>query len=247
MSQPRWRFVVNLGDAHPLEYGGYFVYRDMTGVYGYEAELVELLNENDERSKLRVIRVCLDRLKEVRDGDAVHLVPFTYEATWPHPVHRYEEWFTDKLASIASYVGRTVEDLRASLCSEDGVQRAEAYRNVYDHEGWANGNEYPMTLTMAEAKRRYRSALQRPRTVNDRKLDKLKKEARSAAGYRGHTLKRFVTHYSKTRAITECRECACYVQVNAAPLPNETAIGGDAVAIGCIGSKKKEEVANGKM
>ena len=35
MSQPKWEYVANLGDTSPLEYGGLFLYRDTTGVYGY--------------------------------------------------------------------------------------------------------------------------------------------------------------------------------------------------------------------
>ena len=38
MSQPTWEYVTNLGDASPIDNGGLFVYRDTTGVYGYELE-----------------------------------------------------------------------------------------------------------------------------------------------------------------------------------------------------------------
>ncbi len=36
--QPKWKLLANLGDANPIDYGGYFVYRDETGVYRDEAE-----------------------------------------------------------------------------------------------------------------------------------------------------------------------------------------------------------------
>jgi hypothetical protein len=48
MSQPIWKFVVNLGDTDPIENGGYFVFTDETGVYPPE---VELLEEPAEDSK----------------------------------------------------------------------------------------------------------------------------------------------------------------------------------------------------
>ena len=36
--QPKWKLLANLGDANPIDYCGYFVYRDETGVYRDEAE-----------------------------------------------------------------------------------------------------------------------------------------------------------------------------------------------------------------
>lgn len=158
MSQPRWKFLANLGDAHPLDHGGLFVYEDLTGVYGCEMERVEPLSDADD-SKIEVRRVLLDRLKEVRKDDRVYLVPFIYEESWCHPVSAYVEWFADKLLGIAGYVGSTEAELRERLCSDDGLERAEAYRAIYDHEGWANGDDYPLTLTRGEAKRRYRREL----------------------------------------------------------------------------------------
>jgi hypothetical protein len=159
VSQPLWKFVHNFGDASPLDHGGLFLYEDSTGVYGYEAERIE--PNEDEDGTVEIRRVCLDRCKEVRDGDRLYLVPFTYEASWPHPLASYVEWFAPHLASIAEYVDSTEEELRAGLCSENGIERLEAYRAIYDHEGWANGDEYPRTLTRAEAKKRYRKELKK--------------------------------------------------------------------------------------
>lgn len=41
--QPRWKLVAQLGDVHPIDYGGYFVYRDTTGVYEEEAEVLMVI------------------------------------------------------------------------------------------------------------------------------------------------------------------------------------------------------------
>lgn len=43
--QPVWKLIANLGDAHPLDYGGYFVYVDETGTYEPEAELLDVPDE----------------------------------------------------------------------------------------------------------------------------------------------------------------------------------------------------------
>lgn len=160
MSQPSWRYVANLGDATPLDHGGYFVYEDTTGVYGFEAERLER-ESDEEKARIEVRRVCLDRLKEVRDGDTLYLVPYKYEESWPHPVSAYVEWFAKDLESIAATFGSTADELRRLLCSENGLERAEGYRMVYDHHGWDNGDSEPMRLTVKEARKRYRDELKR--------------------------------------------------------------------------------------
>lgn len=41
MTQPKWKFVANLGDVSWADYGGLFVFRDLTGVYDPEMEYLE--------------------------------------------------------------------------------------------------------------------------------------------------------------------------------------------------------------
>ena len=48
MSQPVWSCIANLGDVNPIDYGGYFVYIDTTGVYPPEAELLIAPSDNDD-------------------------------------------------------------------------------------------------------------------------------------------------------------------------------------------------------
>lgn len=57
--QPTWKLIANLGDVHPIDYGGYFVYVDETGTYEAEAELLEV--PEDEDRTYRVYRFILDR------------------------------------------------------------------------------------------------------------------------------------------------------------------------------------------
>ena len=126
-NQPEWEYVDNLGDASPLDYGGAFLYRDKTGVYGFELERVELLDESDDESEYEIRRVCLDRCKVV---DGV-LVPYGYDATYPHPLKSYEEWFAKDLQRVADFVGSTKDALVADLCSDDGAARA-GHRHAAD-------------------------------------------------------------------------------------------------------------------
>jgi hypothetical protein len=156
--QPDWKFVANLGDRTPLDYGGYFVYIDKTGVYEPEAELLALDDESDEDSAYTIYRVLLERKKLV-EGWHGYLVPFKYDASWPHPVERYDEWFHEDLGSVAVLVGATKEQLEQDLTSADPKVRAHAYRAIYDYHGWENGDSYPLRVTRAEAEKRYKDEL----------------------------------------------------------------------------------------
>jgi hypothetical protein len=63
-----------------------------------------------------------------------------------------------------------------------------------------------------------------------RTIDRLKKEARESAEWRGHKLSRFTRSYYGFAA--EC-PCGASVAVSANPPPNGTDIMGDAVAVYC--------------
>lgn len=155
--QPEWKLIANLGDASPLDYGGYFVYRDETGVYAEKAELLLLDDEGDEDSKYTIYRILLDPLKMVNG----YLIPLEYDSSWPHPVEKYDEWFHKDLDSVASFAGSTKEDMEAALTSDDTLVRAEAYRAIGDYHGWNNLDDYPLTgLTRSEVEERYKDELQ---------------------------------------------------------------------------------------
>lgn len=164
--QPDWQFIANLGDEKPLDYGGYFVYRDETGVYEEEAELLVVVDpavdeESDQRPFYTIYRIILERMK-LADG---YLVPFAYTEAWPHPVQRYDAWFHGKLAEIAEtsgFYGVTKETLELAFSSADPLARADAYRAVADHEGWENFDSYPLTpLTRAQVQKRYSEGIHR--------------------------------------------------------------------------------------
>jgi hypothetical protein len=147
--QPVWKFIANLGDKNPLEHGGYFVYRDETGVYQEEADL--LIPPEKEGGKYRIYRILLDRLKLVRG----YLVPFKYGADWSHPVAFYDDWVHAHLDSVAKFVGVSVKKLAKAFTSRDPLIRAEAYRAVADYTGYENFDERPIILTRGEVEERY--------------------------------------------------------------------------------------------
>ena len=144
--QPIWKFIANLGDIHPLDYGGYFVYEDETGVYPAEAELIETKSDEayDDNETYTVHRFILDRCTFV-DG--------ILSDNKFHPEH--PAWFASHITGIASYIGSNVDELYTMLCSESAVDRAFAYRSIGEHSGFENLDSYPLTMTRAEAKRRY--------------------------------------------------------------------------------------------
>ena len=147
--QPRWRLVANLGDTTPLEYGGYFVYRDATGVYPPEAELLREPEDgnalDDPAARWTVYRFILEPCTFV-DG-VLSDNPF-------HPGHAV--WFADSLVGLASFTGQTELELITAFCSDDARVRADAWRTVGDYHGYENLDSYPIELTRAEVKRRYR-------------------------------------------------------------------------------------------
>jgi hypothetical protein len=65
------------------------------------------------------------------------------------------------------------------------------------------------------------------------KIERLKREAKDAATWRGHTLRTYITNRSNGAAYTTCKHCLAWVAVKVKPLPNEIDIGGSAVAINC--------------
>lgn len=148
--QPDWKFVANLGDASPLEHGGYFVFTDATGVYDPEAELsvppCDDIDMDSPEARWTVYRFSLDKLKLV-DG---HLVPDRYQSDWPHPVADYAEWFQKDLKTVADCCGLDEQDLTEMFCSGDVAERAFAYRAIGDTWGFDNLDHDPLQLTRAE-------------------------------------------------------------------------------------------------
>ena len=138
--QPVWSPVGNLGDADPLENGGYFVYRDLTEVYPEEAEHLAV-NENGPRI---VHRFILDRCTFV-DG-----------VLSDNPYHPDQPaWFAKEIDDVANCTGITSADLIAQFCSIDPLERARAFRAIGEYFGFGELDSYPLSLTPQEAANRY--------------------------------------------------------------------------------------------
>lgn len=153
--QPEWKFVSNLGDASPIEHGGYFLYHDATGAYGYEAEILQLVSDDMDAdaddARWQVYRVCLERFQMVKG----YMVPIGYTAEWPHPLASYVEWFDESLADVAETMGLDEKSIREQLCSDKGEDLALAYQAIAAFCGWENFDHAPQTLTRAEVEARY--------------------------------------------------------------------------------------------
>ena len=125
MSQPNWKLVANLGDANPIDYGGYFVYEDQTGVYPAEAELLEVNDDDNGKLSWTVRRFILEPCTltmPVSGGPAV-LSDNAFHPDQP-------AWFADHLAEVASATDQNLTALQEDFCSDDSRRRASAYRAV---------------------------------------------------------------------------------------------------------------------
>lgn len=148
-TQPIWKLVANLGDTHPITYGGHFVYIDETGVYLLEAEV--LIEPPDDRREL----------KDNRNQWTVYrynleLCTFENGILSDNKFHKDSEvWFSDSLESIAGNIGTSKEELIAQFTSSDPIQRANAWHAVGEYHGFDNLDSYPLTLTYRETLKRY--------------------------------------------------------------------------------------------
>ena len=164
MSQPKWKFVANLGDVNPLEHGGLFVFIDETGVYPPEMAKVEPPQDTDPEPP-EGEEDLFDADEEVKY--TVHravLEPCTYtngvlSDNQFHPDS--PAWFADKLPAVASFIGVDAAELIGDFTSGDPVKLARAYEAVASYHGWANLDEYPVTLTRKEVKEKYADALRK--------------------------------------------------------------------------------------
>jgi hypothetical protein len=127
--QPSWKFIVNIGDANPVEDGGVFVYEDETGVYSPEAEILE-----PRRHGLwKRYRVVLDRCTFI-DG--------VLSDSKSNP--GYPAWFADSIDSVISTCDCL--DLVAWLCGDDVFDRARAYQSLWEYHGLENFDSQPYVI-----------------------------------------------------------------------------------------------------
>ena len=185
MSQPIWKFLVNLGDDD-INCGGRRVYVDETGVYPPEVEVLEPPTDDDFAA---ASRECQDACESDDSSDCEGccgddhcehcppgaklkwsvqryalerlklvegcLVSINYRPDYPHPLKSYVEWFASSLGRIAGAVGTTRQELVDALCSDDPRRLANAFEAIEGYHGLDNFDSYPSTYTRAEIVRRY--------------------------------------------------------------------------------------------
>lgn len=164
--QPRWQLIDNLGDANPIDHGGLFVYRDTTGVYMEEAELLQPIDsERGEPETWYAWRFLLDRCTFVNGV----LSDNKY-----HP--ECSAWFAKEIGAVASMNGKTSDDMIDDLCSDDPRRRAFAYEAIGNYWGFNNlDGDGPDTFdSRAQVNARYRNDI---RTLGRRERAKWRRVA----------------------------------------------------------------------
>jgi hypothetical protein len=147
-NQPEWKFVSNLGDVNFIEYGGYFVYTDLTGVYDAEAEYLMVPGEEPKPDDPcnKIYRFKLDRctyINGVLSDNRFHK---------EHPA-----WFAKDISSIARCSSLSVKALIHMLTSDNILERASAYQMIGEYHGLENMDNYPLYLSVNELRKRYAS------------------------------------------------------------------------------------------
>lgn len=158
-AQPEWKFIANLGDRNPLDYGGYFIFVDQTGVYAPKGELLDIDNDGEvDETKLTytVHRFDLDKctyIDGILSDNKYHPDhPVWFATPEPERVERPQ----GILVNIASFCGMPADQLITMFTSHDPLARAEAYRSVGSYHGFDNLDSYPLKLNRVEAEERYR-------------------------------------------------------------------------------------------
>jgi hypothetical protein len=133
--QPVWKFTGHIGDVDPIAYGGAFVYQDETGVYGPEMTFFEPASDEqwhnlEGQMPVTVYRILLERNSE-------------------------NEWWYEKLSTVATYIGQTVADLQDIAKGTNTLALAQLYSDLISYFGAHQFDSYPVTMTEDEAYARY--------------------------------------------------------------------------------------------
>lgn len=156
MSQPDWECIAQLGDASPTEYGGYWIFRDKTGVYAPEGEYL-FCPDDDESDEFEAYRFSLDKctfINGILSDNRFHPECCAWWATTPEKMKARPQDGRG-LEDIGNCMGFTVDELVAMFTSDNITERAQAYRMVGEYHGFENLDSYQLQLTRAEVEERY--------------------------------------------------------------------------------------------
>lgn len=159
-NQPKWKAIAQLGDVNPIDYGGFWVLRDTTGVYCEEAELLVTPEDEDEDGTYTVYRLILERCT-LTDGILSDNKHHPLKNAWfakPEEQRKQRPQDSTYLSCVAASCGIDVDELTSQLCSSDAIERAQAYRCIGEYHGFENFDSYPLTLSRSECRKRYRLA-----------------------------------------------------------------------------------------
>lgn len=129
--QPSWQLIANLGDVHPIDYGGYFVFRDTTGVYPAEVAVLEPQGD-DDADGWEIYRFVLEK--------CTHVAGVLSDNRF-HP--ELSAWFACDLHRVAESCDVTQDSLIALLCSESEIERAYGYGILGGFYGYHEFDHYP--------------------------------------------------------------------------------------------------------
>lgn len=173
MTQPVWKLVGNLGDVNPLDYGGFFVYVDTTGVYPPEVEVLQVdENEQDEDNNdnghWTVYRFILEPCTFINwvlsDNRSHPDKPAWFATPESRKLDRPQD--TCYFSGLCQFCDIEPEELVRLFCSDDPLERAQAWRTVGDYHGYDELDPDPLEFTSKlEVKMRY---LEIPDDLRDR-------------------------------------------------------------------------------
>jgi hypothetical protein len=130
--QPQWKYLDTIGDRDPITNWGGFVYVDELG--NYDPELVWFESDYNgscyEITNVRISRIILER-------------------------NSLEEWWYDKLQSVADFSGCPLEELQQMAISNVYLEKALLYAYLLSYFGAYEFDQEPITLTEDEAYRKY--------------------------------------------------------------------------------------------
>ena len=155
-AQPNWKLLANMGDVNPIDYGGYFIFTDETGVYPAEAEL--LIAPDDDNGEWLAYRFILERCtftNGILSDNRFHPdIPAWFADPESERANRPQD--STYLSNVAQFIGMDNPlELADMLCSACLLKRAEAYRAIGEYHGFDNFNSDPLVMTRAEAESRY--------------------------------------------------------------------------------------------
>ena len=141
-NQPEWELVMQIGDINPTKYGGAWIFRDKTGVYDPELEILDVDDDGNGTVSRLVMESCTFQNGILSDNK--------YHPNEP-------AWFADKLDRIGQFAGLDINGpgMVEKLTSLDILDRADAWMLLADYFGRMEFDQYPLTLTAREIEERY--------------------------------------------------------------------------------------------